>query len=94
MHTAMNLRTYLDTLPRGGVTAFSACIGVSCVYLSQLAAERDGRVPSPALCVVIERASQRAVRRQDLRPTDWHLIWPELLAGVGAEAVTLEPAHG
>jgi len=26
----------------------------------------------------IERATNGAVRRQDLRPDDWHLIWPEL----------------
>lgn len=84
MHTKMKLRSYLDTLPRGGVSEFAARIGVSPVYLSQLAVEQDGRVPSPALCVVIERESFRAVCRQDLRPTDWRLIWPEL---DGAQAI-------
>lgn len=74
----MKLRTYLDTLPRGGVSEFASRIGVSSVYLSQLAVEQDGRVPSPALCVVIERESNRAVCRQELRPSDWPLIWPEL----------------
>lgn len=78
MHTSMKLRTYLDTLPRGGVSEFAGRVGVSPVYLSQLAAEQDDRVPSPALCVVIERESQHAVTRRALRPTDWHLIWPEL----------------
>jgi len=29
-------------------------------------------------CPAIERATNGAVRRQDLRPDDWHLIWPEL----------------
>ncbi|MCT6721646.1 transcriptional regulator [Acidovorax sp. K2F] len=75
----MKLRTYLDTLPHGGVSEFAARICVSPVYLSQLAAEQDGRVPSPTLCVVIERESQRAVQRQDLRPADWKDIWPELV---------------
>ncbi|MFM2324514.1 MAG: hypothetical protein RL244_1393 [Pseudomonadota bacterium] len=75
----MKLRTYLDTLPRGGVTEFAGRVGVSPVYLSQLAAEQDERVPSPALCVVIERESQHVVTRRVLRPTDWHLIWPELV---------------
>lgn len=29
-------------------------------------------------CPAIERATARAVCRQDLRPTDWQGIWPEL----------------
>lgn len=61
MHTSTNLRLYLDSLPRGGVSEFAARVGVSPVYLSQLAAEQGGRVPSPALCVVIERESHRKV---------------------------------
>lgn len=29
-------------------------------------------------CVAIERATNGAVTRQDLRPDDWRDIWPEL----------------
>lgn len=29
-------------------------------------------------CVAIERITSGAVTRKDLRPNDWHLIWPEL----------------
>lgn len=29
-------------------------------------------------CVAIERATDGQVSRRDLRPSDWHLIWPEL----------------
>ena len=29
-------------------------------------------------CVSIERATNGAVTRKDLRPDDWHEIWPEL----------------
>ena len=29
-------------------------------------------------CLAIERATNGAVTRQELRPNDWHLIWPEL----------------
>lgn len=29
-------------------------------------------------CVPIERLAAGAVTRRDLRPDDWHLIWPEL----------------
>ena len=38
-----------------------------------------GRMPSPMYCVAIERATDGAVTRRDLRPDDWHLIWPELV---------------
>lgn len=74
----MKLRAYLDTLPRGGVIDFAIRIGVSPVYLSQLAAGQAGREPSPALSVVIERESNLYVTRPELREKDWHLIWPEL----------------
>lgn len=83
----MDLRTYTDSLPRGGVGDFAGRIGVSGVYLSQLAARQDGREPSPELCVVIERESDRRVRRWDLRPDDWHRIWPELIGADGAPPV-------
>lgn len=38
----------------------------------------SGRVPNPENCVGIERATNGAVRREDLRPDDWWKIWPEL----------------
>jgi DNA-binding transcriptional regulator YdaS (Cro superfamily) len=38
-----------------------------------------GKRPVPAnRCVSIEQATHGAVTRKDLRPNDWHLIWPEL----------------
>lgn len=74
----MNLRSYLDGLPRGGAANFAARIGVSNVYLSQLAAKQDGRQPSPELCVKIERATDGRVTRRELRD-DWEAIWPELV---------------
>lgn len=73
------LRAFLDSLPRGGVTAFAGQIGVHTVYLSQLAGRQDGRVPGPELCVLIESATGGAVTRRDLRPDDWWRIWPELV---------------
>ncbi len=76
----MNLRQYTEQMPRGGVAAFAGRLGIKPVYLSQLAARQDGRVPSPALCVLIERETGGDVRRWDLRPDDWRAIWPELVA--------------
>ena len=40
---------------------------------------RSGIRPVPVHhCHAIERATNGAVTRRDLRPDDWHLIWPEL----------------
>lgn len=84
---AMNLRTFLDSLPRGGISEFAGKVSISPIYLSQLAAGQDQRVPSPELCVVLWRASGGVVTRWDLRPKDWHLIWPELIGTPGAPGV-------
>ena len=90
----MELREYTDSLPTGGVTALAARLGISTVYLSQLAARQGGRVPGAALCVAIEKESGYAVRRWNLRPDDWHLIWPELITARGApEPAAPEPAR-
>lgn len=88
----MNLRQFLDSLPRRGVSEFATRVERSEVYLSQLAERRDGREASPRLSVVIERESNYQVRRWDLRPDDWHLIWPELMDDKAAPAVPAKPA--
>ena len=88
----MDLKTYTNQLLRGGVAQFAEKLGTSSVYLSQLSARQDGREPSPELCVRIEAESGRAVRRWDLRPTDWHLIWPELIGEDGAPAIDAQAA--
>ena len=61
----------------GGPSKFAASVGVTtqaaCFW-------RDGKRRLPIeLCSVIERATEGAVTRRDLRPNDWHLIWPELV---------------
>jgi len=47
---------------------------------------------APALAVRIELESGHEIRRWDLRPNDWHLIWPELKDADGAPEVTDKPA--
>lgn len=37
-----------------------------------------GRLPSPENCMGLELASGGRMRRQDLRPEDYWLTWPEL----------------
>lgn len=68
-------------------------IGAPPVLLSQW---RSGvRAVPIERCTEIEAATERAVRRWDLRPDDWHRIWPELIGADGAPAVptpTPEPA--
>lgn len=46
-----------------------------------------GRLPDPANCVLIERATCDHVARWDLRPDDWFEIWPEIIGKVGAPAI-------
>lgn len=46
----------------------------------------DRKVPAKH-CLTIERATSGAVSRRDLRPNDWHQIWPEL-----SEALSPPPA--
>lgn len=65
----------------------AARCGITPIYLSQIAARQDGRSASPELCVVIERETDCAVRRWDLRPDDWYRIWPELVNAKGAPDV-------
>lgn len=49
------------------------------VTLSMISQWVNGTRPvSAEKCVAIEQATAGAVTRKDLRPDDWHLIWPEL----------------
>ena len=43
------------------------------------------RLPGPAYCVAIEKATAGAVTRQELRPGDWRLIWPELITDASTQ---------
>jgi DNA-binding transcriptional regulator YdaS (Cro superfamily) len=43
-------------------------------------------------CVAIEQATNGRIMRWDLRPDNWHLIWPELIGKDGAPEVPASPA--
>jgi len=77
----MNLRTYVDA-ERGRAADLAKALGLNPVMVSQWAAG----IKEVALtrCAEIERATGGAVRRWDLRPNDWHLVWPELIGAKGA----------
>lgn len=67
--------------------ALAKSLDVSPVLVSQWA-NGDREVPAER-CPAIESATGKAVMRWDLRPHDWHLIWPELIGTKGAPKVKL-----
>lgn len=72
----MDLRKYISAGGRGTASKLAELLHVSRSYLAQMS---SGASPiSAERCVAIERATNGAVTRKDLRPNDWHLIWPEL----------------
>jgi DNA-binding transcriptional regulator YdaS (Cro superfamily) len=78
----MNLDTYLSTVESGA--ALAAKLGVTPGFVSQW---RTGFRPIPIeRCTAIEQATAGVVTRQELRPDDWHLIWPELAESETAKA--------
>ena len=75
----MDLSTYFGRA-RGAQSALARELGVPQSLPSAWAAvdERKRRPVPIQHCAAIERATGGVVTRQDLRPDDWHLIWPEL----------------
>jgi len=62
----------------GGQASLARLLGVAPPTVQQW---RTGERPVPIeRCVAIERATSGAVTRQDLRPDDYWLIWPDLPA--------------
>lgn len=70
--------------------ALAQLVGVDEQYLYQCLTGRKAMKPEEA--VRAERLSNRALRRWDLRPKDWHLIWPELIGAPGAPEVASDTA--
>lgn len=89
----MKLHVYLKTPTALSVRELRDAIGVkSDAQIRQWQHGYSDRLPSPENCVAIERATSGAVRRWDLRPDDWHRIWPELIGQAGAPAVEQKAA--
>lgn len=74
----------------GSQAATAAALGVKQPTISEWL--RNERPVPIERCVEIERATDGAVRRWDLRPDDWHRIWPELIGQPGAPAVEQKAA--
>ena len=75
----MKLIEYVKS--RGSQRDLADKLGITPVLISQWANEL--RPVPPERCVEIERATAGKVSRKDLRPEDWHKIWPELAAAPG-----------
>lgn len=61
----------------GGASRLALAVGVTPPAVAEWL---SGSRPVPIKrCVLIEQATAGAVRRWDLRPTDWRLVWPELI---------------
>jgi DNA-binding transcriptional regulator YdaS (Cro superfamily) len=83
----MNLAEYLANDERSGADLARA-LGVPEPLVSQW---KKNRRPVPIeRCADIERTTGGLVTRKDLRPDDWHRIWPEL-AAAHPERVPAEP---
>lgn len=87
MLSVMKLSEYLAE-ERGRCARVARDALLAPAFVSQIA---NGLRPAPAeQCVAIELATEAAVRRWDLRPSDWFRIWPELIGVEGAPPVPAE----
>lgn len=72
----MELRAYLKRFTPEERADFALRVGATIGHLNNAA--YGSRRPSAALARQIAIATAREVAEWDLRPDDWHLIWPEL----------------
>jgi DNA-binding transcriptional regulator YdaS (Cro superfamily) len=79
----MTLTDYLAEA-RGRTTELARAVGMHQAYLSQIATGK--RPVNPASVAAFVEATGGRVRHWDLRPNDWHLIWPDLVGSDGAPA--------
>lgn len=87
----MDLDTFLKQPGSMSTAELARRIGVKHVaQVNQWRNPNQDRRPDAANCVAIEKATGGAVHRWDLRPDDWHLIWPELKKVKGAPAIKAE----
>lgn len=81
----MDLKRFLEGAPRGTAAELARALSVHPVTVSQWAS--GIKAVSVERCVPVEEATEGIVRRWDLRPDDWHRIWPELIGVEGAPEV-------
>lgn len=84
----MDLKTFIQA-ERGNGKTLADALGIPLSYLSQMAS--GDRAVTPERASAIERATSKQVMRWDVRPSDWHQIWPELVGADGAPPVPQAP---
>ena len=75
-HGSMELKNYLSKLTPEGRIAFAESVGTTAGHLTNVS--YGYKTLDEKVCVSIEQKTGREVTRQELRPNDWILIWPEL----------------
>ena len=85
MRTLLN---YLNSLNRDEKTAFAQKCGTTLGYLRKAGCLKQEL--REKVCALAETHSGGAVRRWDLRPSDWWLVWPELVGVEGSPSVPAE----
>jgi DNA-binding transcriptional regulator YdaS (Cro superfamily) len=75
----VDLKTYLTKLDVAKRDELATACGTTLGHLQNI--YYGLRTCAPGLATAIEQATEGAVTRRDLRPDDWHLIWPELAKG-------------
>lgn len=83
----MDLNSYFQEPGAPSMVEFARRCDCNSDQIRQWRHAYDDRQPGAQMCVVIEVMSERKVRRWDLRPRDWHLIWPELVGTEGAPPI-------
>lgn len=78
----MHVLKFLNSISRQDQDRLMVLAGTSVSYVRKACSQ--GSHLGPALCTSIEKATDGQVKRWDLRPKDWHLIWPELIDTAGA----------
>ncbi|QXW17445.1 helix-turn-helix domain-containing protein [Comamonas aquatica] len=80
----------------GSQAALARAIGVASPTVNQFV--KKVRPVPEKVAVAIESATSGEVHRRDLRPDDWHLIWPELAqqaqSNAPASPSTQKVSHG
>lgn len=88
----MHLIDFIKRLKPGERADFAVEVGTTVGHLNNVV--YGTRVPSAALARQIAIKTRREVPEWQLRPEDWHLIWPELVGAEGAPAIpTQEASH-
>lgn len=87
----MQLSSYLKRFGPAERANFALEVGTTLGHLNNVAYAT--RVASAALARQIAAKTVREVAEWELRPADWHLIWPELADVPGAPAVPAQQAQ-